>query len=177
MIIISQIHLLKSKFVNQIFDKNLISFFKLDKDVSINDVISTNLHFQHYNLAIDIFNKNKLFGSGFKSFRIEGVKEEYRNNRLYASSTHPHQTHFEILSELGIIGYILIMGNIIILLISYLRSENKNFLKNSALIFIIVSMIPILPSGSFFTSYVATIFFINYSFLIRPVISNKIENK
>ena len=60
-IIISQIHSLKSKFVNQIFNKNLISFFKLDKDTSINDVISTNRHFQHYNLALNIFNKNKLF--------------------------------------------------------------------------------------------------------------------
>lgn len=176
-IIISQIHSLKSKFVNQIFNKNLISFLKLDKDTSINDVISTNRHFQHYNLALNIFNKNKLFGSGFKSFRIEGEKEEYRNSKLYTSSTHPHQSHFEILSELGIVGYILIMGNIIILATNYLRSKNKNFLKNSALIFIIASMIPILPSGSFFTSYVATIFFINYSFLIRPGISNEILNK
>ena len=149
-IIISQIHSLKSKFVNQIFNKNLISFFKLDKDTSINDVISTNRHFQHYNLALNIFNKNKLFGSGFKSFRIEGEKEEYRNSKLYTSSTHPHQSHFEILSELGIVGYILIMGNIIILATNYLRSKNKNFLKNSALIFIIASMIPFFHLGVFY---------------------------
>ena len=51
------------------------------------------------------------------------------------------------------------------------------FIVKSAFLFIIASLIPFLPSGSFFTSYGATIFFINYSFLIRPNVSNKLKNQ
>ena len=81
-------------------------------------------------------------------------------------TTHPHQTHFELLSELGLIGYILILSNIIFLLwrIKYLKN---NFYKIGSILFLVATLIPLLPSGSFFTSYTATIFWINYSLLIN----------
>ena len=47
-----------------------------------------------------------------------------------------------------------------------------NFYKNnnpyvlSSTLFLIATAMPIIPSGSFFTSYGATIFWINFSFLI-----------
>ena len=43
----------------------------------------------------------------------------------------------------------------------------KEFLMKSSFLFIIATLVPFLPSGSFFTSYGATIFFINYSFLMK----------
>ena len=117
-----------------------------------------------------------LFGSGFKSFRIESAKDKYQKELIYGASTHPHQFHFEVLSELGIVGYILIFSNIIYVL--FRKSNHKNeLIRTGSFLFIIASLIPILPSGSFFTSYGATIFFINYSLLIRPNVSNKLENQ
>ena len=92
---------------------------------------------------------------------------------MLGASTHPHQFHFEILAELGLIGYILIFSNLIYIIFKRFDYEEK-LIRTGALLFILVSLIPILPSGSFFTSYGATIFFINYSFLIRPKdINNK----
>ena len=41
--------------------------------------------------------------------------------------------------------------------------NKKEFLVKSSFLFITATLVPFLPSGSFFTSYGATIFFINYS--------------
>ena len=139
-------------------------------------VISNNRHLSHYYVATEIFKENILFGSGFKSFRIESPKKKYQKNEIHGASTHPHQFHFEILSELGLIGYILIFSNLIYILFKKFDYD-KNLIRTGALLFIIASLIPILPSGSFFTSYGSTIFFINYSLLIQNKDLNKIKNK
>ena len=81
-------------------------------------------------------------------------------------ATHPHQLHFELLSEFGIIGYLLIISNFLFVLIRSIYGK-KEFLMKSSFLFIIATLVPFLPSGSFFTSYGATIFFINYSFLMK----------
>ena len=70
---------------------------------------------------------------------------------------HPHQIHFEILSELGLVGYILILSNLIILIINNFKTKINNY-KKGAILFILASILPFLPSGSFFTSYGALIF-------------------
>ena len=137
----------------------------------INSVIKENRHFIHYKIATNIFKQNLLFGKGFKTYKIESYNKKYFDDDLEFSiglgSTHPHQLHFEILSELGIIGYILIISNLIFLIFKQTISK-KNFLTKGSMLFLIASLFPLLPSGSFFTSFVATIFFINYSFLINP---------
>ncbi len=137
----------------------------------INSVIKENRHFIHYKIAANIFKQNLLFGKGFKTYKIESYNKKYFDDNLEFSvghgSTHPHQLHFEILSELGIIGYILIISNFIFLIFKQ-TSLKKHFLTKGSILFLIASLFPLLPSGSFFTSFVATIFFINYSFLINP---------
>ena len=50
--------------------------------------------------------------------------------------------------------------------------KKKDFLIKAGILFLTASLIPILPSGSFFTSYGAAIFWINYSFLIKK---NRLE--
>ena len=172
---IMQIPSLKSKFVNHIFEKNLTSFFTMSKKVELIDVIRSNQHFSHYYVAIQIFKDNPIFGSGFKSFRVESNKEKYKKV-VYGASTHPHQFHFELLSELGLIGYFLIICNLIFVIFRQFKKNQKNELYICGMLFIIASIIPIIPSGSFFTSYGATIFFINYSFLIQSKNSNIISS-
>ncbi len=142
------------------------------------NIVKKNRHLIHYYIATQIFRENILFGKGFKTFRTESYNEKYFNRKLdfYIGhgATHPHQFHFEILSELGIIGYLLILSNLIFILF---RAKNfkKDFLVKGGILFIIASLFPILPSGSFFTTYGATIFFINYSFLIKD--NNVIDTK
>ena len=121
-------------------------------------------YFHHYRTAIEIYDNNKIFGVGLKNYRIEILKKEYEN---FWTSTHPHQIHFEFLSELGIIGYLFF----IIFFTYHFYNFRKNRLNNddlnlAGLLFVITSLLPILPSGSFFTSNGATLFWINFAIMI-----------
>jgi O-antigen ligase len=166
LIIVYNIPLLKSKFYNQIFNQFIIAQSN-NNDLNLQKLIKENQHLSQYNIAVSMIRENPIFGIGFKNYRNESFKEKYTKNKIkVGGSTHPHQLHFEILSELGIIGYLLIISNLIYIITRKFK-PNENSLYVYGKIFIIVSLIPILPSGSFFTSYGATIFFINYSFLLR----------
>ena len=166
---------LKSKFKNHIFTQDLLELFDksdvnknhLKDELDLKDVISENRHLSHYYIAFLIFKDNYLFGSGFKTFKIESFKERYfQEKNFHGAGNHPHQLHFEILSELGIVGYMLIISNIFYILFRKFKL-NKNFLEKSSILFIVASLIPFLPSGSFFTTFGTTVFFINYSFLLK----------
>ena len=175
-LILSSKNYYKDRYIHDVISEELIEKFQTKKEDNIyKRIISENRYFSHYYVATNIFKDNILFGSGFKSFRIESYKEKFYKDGIYGASTHPHQFHFEILSELGIIGYLLIFSNLIYVLFTKFRQKNQ-LLELGSFLFIIISLIPILPSGSFFTSYGTTIFFINYSFLIRPNNRNKIKN-
>ena len=81
---------------------------------------------------------------------------------------HPHQVHFELLSELGLIGYLLF----ILVFINIIYKANKLFLKNKdqitlgGILFLIASFLPLIPSGSFFTTYGAILFWMNVAFVL-----------
>ncbi len=82
----------KSRFINQLVKpllNNPITF------------ISSTNYGDHYKFGMKIFSENKFFGVGLKNYRVEVGNKNYVN-----SSIHPHQTHIEILSELGIVGYL-----------------------------------------------------------------------
>ena len=129
-------------------------------------------HAAHHYTAIEIFKSNLLFGIGNKNFRIECENKKYYNPSYERTTercaTHPHQIYFEFLSEHGIIGtagiLTIIFYTIYKSLIIYKR--NNNLIHLGSIIFIIITFIPLLPSGSFFTSFAATIFWINFSIMI-----------
>ncbi len=118
----------------------------------------------HYKVAIQVFQNNKLFGVGLKNYRLEVIKNKYVGD----PSIHPHQTHFEIISELGLIGYIFFISVFFFILLQSLKSylRKKDNLKLCGILFIIISLAPLLPSGSFFTTYGAALFWFNFSFIL-----------
>ena len=126
----------------------------------------------HYSTAYEIFKQNKLFGIGIKNFRHKSGEKKYqifvdRNG----NSTHPHQIHFELLSELGLIGYLTMMSILMYSIFKgiklYLINKKNNLIELTTALFVLTSILPLLPSGSFFTTTTATFFWINFSFLIR----------
>ena len=128
------------------------------------ELVSSSKYGSHYNVAIQVFENNKLFGVGLKNYRQEVTKKEYDRD----ASIHPHQTHFEILSELGLVGYICFLLMFLYIIFHSFKSflKDKNKLKLCGLLFVIVSLLPILPSGSFFTTFGAALFWFNFSFLL-----------
>ena len=160
-------HIFQRIFIQVIQVKENYVTFKKGENIDKDKIIRSNQHFAHYYTALQIFNENKLFGSGIKTFRIESFNNKYNTiDKFYGQSTHPHQMHFEFLSELGIVGYILIISNLIYILRQNIIKK-KDFLIKAGILYLTASLIPMLPSGSFFTSYGAAIFWINYSFLIK----------
>ena len=118
----------------------------------------------HYNVAIQVFKNNKLFGVGLKNYRLEVTKKNYDKD----ASIHPHQTHFEILSELGLIGYILFIFIFSFLILSSIKSylKDKDDINLCGILFVTISLMPLIPSGSFFTTFGAALFWFNFSLLI-----------
>lgn len=139
--------------------------------LSIVEFIKDTTYGAHYDTAINIFKRYPFFGVGLRNFRNESGKDIYINELKFndvRQSTHPHQVHFEFISETGIFGYI----SFLIFVFFSLYLSIKNYLKNknlyllSSILFFIASIIPLLPSGSFFTPYTAGLFWINYGVMI-----------
>ncbi len=126
-------------------------------------------HGGHYLSALKVYDNNKVFGVGFKNYSKEITKKEYKYYFYSQSkdpSTHPHQIHFEFLAELGLFGYFSFILFFIYHFYKYIKNKNFNVnLSLSGLLFVITSLIPLLPSGSFFTSHAAALFWMNFAFM------------
>ena len=177
-LIISNANGFKSKFYNQVFNK-VNKADKISLQTFKPEELVKNLHLSHYYTAINIFKENPIIGIGLKEFRIESKKTKYSPiKNAYGLGMHPHQVHFEILAELGIVGYLLIISNVIYVMFNLFKTDKKNnILIKSSIIFVIVTFVPLIPSGSFFTTYGATIYWINYSLLITGLVKKKNFNK
>ena len=96
-----------------------------------------------------------------------GSKFNDPKNDRYLCSSHPHQIYFDFLAEHGFIGSIIILSIFFKLIFDLLRkiSINRNKLQFASFIYILIVFMPILPSGAFFSDYLLTLFFINFSLL------------
>ena len=134
----------------------------------------------HRNASVKILKENLYFGVGIKNFRHEVSKKKYENKEYKMTdmrqSTHPHQIHHEFLSETGVFGYI----SFLLFVFSSLYLGIKNYLKEknlyqlSSIIFIATTLMPILPSGSFLSTFTGGIFWLNYAIMISFVQKNKV---
>jgi O-antigen ligase len=132
----------------------------------------------HQDAAFKILKNNLLFGIGIKNFRHEAGKREYYNKEFLQTfkrrTTHPHQVHFEFLSETGIFGYLSFL--IFLFLSLYLGIKNyfktKNIYLLSSIIFILTSILPFLPSGSFLSTFSSGIFWLNFAIMSSYIKKN-----
>ena len=123
----------------------------------------------HYQVAWSIFQNYPIFGSGLKTFRIECRKKAY--SEYSGCTTHPHQLYLEFLSEIGLVGFVLFVSFFVYILYrakKYLVKNQNGAVLCSAL-YVFALTIPLLPSGSFFTSFGATIFWINVAIITKSI--------
>ena len=134
--------------------------------------LNDSLYIQHYKSAISVYRENSFFGVGIKNFRNEIIKEKYKSNKNWNNrhiiSTHPHQINLEFLTETGLFGFLCYL---IFFILSFFKTtkiyfKNKNKFLLSSILFCLIYLNPVLPSGSFFTTYSATIFWINFALMI-----------
>jgi len=135
-----------------------------------------------FRTSIMIWKEQPLFGFGLKSFKIKCWEVGPKNIHLqpkseisiFACSNHPHNYYLELLSESGIIGISLMIVFFLILLKNsfyYLKKYNKKINSEIILLIPIIVVIfieiwPIRSTGSFFTTWNATFFWLNAGILL-----------
>lgn len=147
------------------------------------------LHFKktnygnHYVTAYNLFTDNIYFGVGNKNFRIICDKDSYQflKNKKYEESictTHPHQIYLEFLSEHGLFGLLILITTLIIFFYKRILFflKKKDVFYFALLMNILIVFVPFLPSGSFFSSFNASVFWLNFSILLSFEKNKKLFN-
>jgi O-antigen ligase len=132
----------------------------------------------HYQAGFELFLEKPLVGHGYKSFRLKcsetkidkdtvANKEKYKDYR--ACSSHPHSYIIEFLSENGIVGFLFFIVFLFIIFNKIIKS--RKYFKNDYLAIGIGSLIvailfPFKPSGSFFSTFNASILFYLLGFFL-----------
>ena len=158
------------------------------KEMFLNDTknktyIFTRQHDEHYTSAIRMFKKNIILGVGVKNFRNFCGEEEFSISD-YTCSPHPHSTYIQLLSEIGIVGFIFVL--MIFVLLNYKLGvhlikcfNNKPLFKDfevCLLISIYLTLWPIIPSGNFFNNWLSIIYFYPVG-IIMWALSDKISRR
>ncbi len=153
----------------------------------INSTIKHSPHIIHFISAYEIFKENKFLGVGIKNFRkvcknLDDKKYSKVYNldviqfNKYKCTSHPHNLHLEILSELGLLGYMLfglIVLRILYKFIFFSPKDNDNL--NYMIITFFLLIFPFATTGSFFTNKNSIIFWMLLSMIIT--LMAKIRNK
>ena len=131
------------------------------------EIIKNVQYGQHYLIAWNIFKENMWLGVGTKNFRYACQNKKYNDKYSTGCTTHPHQTYFEILSEQGLVGFfIFLIFFITVFIKNYLIFKNNiNLYHLIYFLFYIAFLVPFLPSGSFFSTFNASIFWLNFSLM------------
>ena len=136
-------------------------------------VIFSQGHQDHYATAFRMFLDKPLLGHGPKMFREACSNYD---TYLYGCSSHPHNTYLQVLSELGIIGLLPLLGLFLYIIfilfrhfISHILSKKKFILRNEEIFLLIaftITLWPLAPTLSFFTSWINAIYYLPLGFYI-----------
>lgn len=138
---------------------------------------------------VDVWSEKKLFGV-YKyldnekqskidtTFSTEGMWSWgliKLNHADQACSTHPHNTHVQILSELGLVGYLyLIIFILLIIKLSFnikyniVKFDHSKF-KDSSILFLggcFMNLWPIAPGGNFFNNWLSILYYLPFGLLL-----------
>ena len=129
-----------------------------------------------FNSGVQTWKKNKIFGGGLKSFRLNctyGISQ--------TCNSHPHNYIIELLVDVGIIGFVLIYLAFIFSFFDFLKICKYNLNKQTAylpfFVVIFLEFFPIKSSGSFFTTSNSIIIFFMLGVIIGTINSAKLKHE
>jgi O-antigen ligase len=158
---------------NRVFNQTLDQMNLNNQNNSEQIYIFSKQHTHHYITAYKIFLDNKTFGVGVKNFRNVCHKDKYKISEL-SCSTHPHNTYIQIISEIGIFGFIflalifiLFCKNIIKhLILKFKKIEYFTDFQICILSGIAIYLWPFVPTGNVFNNWLNIILILNLPLLI-----------
>ena len=141
-------------------------------------------YFQVYKSGLQVFKNYPILGVGNKNYRVEVCENPNKKDDQfidkYRCITHPHQIYLEFLSEHGILGTSVMMFLFYKLIFSKIMRVIRygNYIQLGSLIYLLITFLPLIPSGSFFNDYMLTLFIINLSIFYASNINfNIFKNK
>ncbi len=172
---------LKSQFIN----KTLNQFGVSKKNNQIQKInFLDSIWGAHYLTSVEIFKNYPYFGSGLKTFRIECSKKKYTKidskSYNFRCSTHPHNFYLELLSETGLIIFLLFITFNLYIFLNFIKLIffDKNN-KRKLLIFYFCSyfllFFPIQTTGSITSSWNGGLYFMVTGFIIGYINREKVN--
>ncbi len=158
--------LFKSDYLNNRYIGQIVKYFNSIDKLKI--AYDQNIYLKLYRSGYSVFEKYPLFGVGNKNYRLETCKtENLKKYDEYHCMTHPHQIYFEFISEHGLFGTTILLSIFFFMIYKILREiiRSRNYLQIGAFIYVLINFLPILPSGSFFSHFGITLFWINFSIM------------
>ena len=160
----------KSNFIQNNFVHKYISttlnIISIDKEKSLKQNLINTWYLNQAVFSYEIFKNKILFGVGNKNY-FNACRKYVETSERGGCFTHAHQTYYELIAEHGLIGSLITILSLIYLIFlnktQNLDRDNKKKL-NIFRIYLLLTLLPLIPTGSFFSSYVSAIFWINYAF-------------
>lgn len=141
-----------------------------------------------YESSYNLFKENIFFGVGLKNYRVDCNNQiDPRPNSIHQfCSSHPHNLYLELLSETGLIGFLLFCLSSFYLFLDLkkkmkLKFKNNYFRDYSFLMYgnflvIFFFLWPIKTSGSFFTTFNGSFFWFNLGLALLVLKKNYKNN-
>ena len=124
-------------------------------------------HEAHYVAAYKMFKENIIFGQGPNMFRLLCKKNEFYVEPQ-SCSTHPHNYYIQLLAETGLIGFSFLMALFLFIAGNLLFKKLSNFGILISLS-LMLNLFPLIPTGNFFNSWVANLYFLSFAFYIYGI--------
>jgi len=118
-----------------------------------------NVYLNYYSNSVEIFKKNIFVGTGPQSYRYECHKISN------SCSNHPHNFVFELLSDTGLFSPIIFFISLLSIIFYKIKSLKNKFFKSIIITYTILFFFPLIPTGSFFTSFHMTLSWFSLGFL------------
>jgi len=130
---------------------------------------------QHQNFiytGINVFKKNKLLGTGPKSYRYICDNKDYAINAM-SCNTHPHNYYLQVLIETGLLGFIFLLSLYLYIIyrsfVNFIKLLKNQYFSLSEVIilgFYFTQLWPVMQHGSLFNNWNSIILFLPISFLL-----------
>lgn len=150
---------LKNRYVGQFY------YYVLEKD---SKNIKTSLYYKLYRSGYNVFKNSPILGVGNKNYRIEACGDYEKVLKYkYKCTTHPHQIYIEFLSEHGFLGTLILLSAFFSLIFKNIKKilYSQNYIQIGCFVYLLSVFLPLIPSGSFFSDFNITFFFINLSIM------------
>ena len=159
-------------FKTRMIDQTLEQIGVMDKNFKF---FST-AHQSHYQISMNMFWDNPVFGKGPKTFRKYCSDKKFKVEFEASCSTHPHNYYVQMLAETGLLGFtFLVLAFFYVCKEYFLHKFNslfhkKKYLSDYEILLLscfFISLWPIAPSGNIFNNWLSIIMYLPLGFYLR----------